>query len=115
MAALELAALLTALALRVANHRRRWHQRWIEYRLGAGRLVDCSVRGNTALRTEPAETAPPRATWVSWLFNAAMWASPVPVGALSGNGFRAIRDALAGAPMTHNDTPGRRSAVTGLG
>jgi hypothetical protein len=33
MATLERAALLTALALGVANHRRRWHQRWIEYRL----------------------------------------------------------------------------------
>jgi hypothetical protein len=33
MATLELRALLTALALGVANHRRRWHQRWIEYRL----------------------------------------------------------------------------------
>jgi hypothetical protein len=32
-ATLELAALLTALALAVANHRRRWHQRWLEYRL----------------------------------------------------------------------------------
>jgi hypothetical protein len=33
MATLELATLLTALALGVANNRRRWHQRWIEYRL----------------------------------------------------------------------------------
>jgi hypothetical protein len=33
MATLELTALLTALALEVANHRRRWHQRWIEYRV----------------------------------------------------------------------------------
>jgi hypothetical protein len=56
------------------------------------------MTGNTAPRTEPAETAPPRAVWVSWLFNAAMWASPVPVGALSGDGLRAIRDALADAP-----------------
>jgi hypothetical protein len=30
IATLELAALLTALALGVANHRGRWHQRWIE-------------------------------------------------------------------------------------
>jgi hypothetical protein len=30
MATVELGALLTALALGVANHRRRWHQRWIE-------------------------------------------------------------------------------------
>jgi hypothetical protein len=35
------------------------------------------MTGSTAPRTEPAETAPPRAAWVSWFFNAAMWASPV--------------------------------------
>jgi hypothetical protein len=51
------------------------------------------MTGNTAPRTEPAETGPPRAAWVSWFFNAAMWASPVPVGALSGAGPRATRDA----------------------
>jgi hypothetical protein len=32
-ATVKLGALLTVLALGVANHRRRWHQRWIEYRL----------------------------------------------------------------------------------
>jgi hypothetical protein len=30
MATVELAVLLTALALGAANHRRRWHQRWIK-------------------------------------------------------------------------------------
>jgi hypothetical protein len=86
---LELAALLTALALGVANHRRRRHQRWIEYRLVEGLwrkrqalarigLVVCSVSGPrddgqycTADRTGGNDSAPRR--WVSWLFTAAMW------------------------------------------
>ena len=114
MAAVELAALAAVLGLVWANHRQRWHQRWIEYRLLAElcrkqqalarvgwSLAAWEVRGmtgDTAPRTQTAETAPPRTAWVSWFFNAAMRASPLPVGALSGDGLRTIREALAEAP-----------------
>jgi len=54
----------------------------------------------------------PCAAWVSWFVNAAMRASPVPVGAVGGDGLRAIRNALADAPY---ETPERRSGVKGLG
>lgn len=80
MAVVELMALLSVFALVAANHRQRWHQRFIEYRLLAElcckqqalarvgwSLAAWEVRrmtGDTSPRTQPA-APPPRAAWVS--------------------------------------------------
>lgn len=74
--ALELAALLSILAIYWLGRRRLWHERWLDYRSLAERLRHLTYLLPLA-RTTPAVHVPahaagvdPRATWVDWYLRA---------------------------------------------
>ncbi|HEX3970699.1 MAG TPA: hypothetical protein VHX19_05225 [Stellaceae bacterium] len=104
-ALIELALLLAIAGLVWANHARRWHPRWIEYRLLAelcrkqqalallGWSLPLSTL-DTLAPSAPAEgtTAAKSPTWVAWLFQAYVRAAPMAAGRYSGEALGAVRD-----------------------
>jgi hypothetical protein len=80
------------LGLVLANQTRRWHERWISYRLLAelcrkqyalapiGRALPGS--DVSQLASEAEDALPPRDVWVAWYFLAALRAAPFPVGSM---------------------------------
>jgi len=86
----EVFALLAIVFVVTAGHARRWHEKWIAYRLLAelcrkqyvlssvGRVLPSSE----AFRAAEASEAP-RDAWIAWWFAALQRAAPLPVGALT--------------------------------
>ncbi len=86
--------LLGILGVVGSNHLRRFHERWISYRLLAElcrkQLVLATLGWSLPhweverlTRDEAGETVePPRETWVAWYFSAACRAAPLPAGQL---------------------------------
>jgi hypothetical protein len=99
--AIEIAALAGIGLLVVANQRRRWHERWISYRLLAElcrkQYALCAIGralpGADVLRltfdSADAELAP-REGWVAWYFMAAMRAAEFPRGDMADAKRRAL-------------------------
>lgn len=90
----EVLALVGITALISANHRRRWHERWISYRLLAELCrkqfalcaVGRSLSGADVLRLTFDSADPklaPREAWVAWYFTAAMRAADFPEGTMA--------------------------------
>lgn len=108
-ALIELALLLAIAGLVWANHARRWHPRWIEYRLLAElcrKQQALALLGwslplwtlDTLAPSTPTEGAPiegasvtKSSTWVAWLFQAYVRAAPTAEGRYSGEALGAIR------------------------
>jgi len=102
---IELALLLAIAGLVGANHARRWHPRWIEYRLLAElcrkqqalALLGWSLPLWTLDTLAPSapsegEAAPAKSpTWVAWLFEAYLRAAPIAAGRFSAETLGAIR------------------------
>ncbi|MGO8738808.1 hypothetical protein [Rhodoblastus sp.] len=93
----EFLAFVAIGALIVANHRHRWHERWISYRLLAELCRKQSMLANlgralpnvdvASLAAESSESddprRPPREAWVAWYFAAAMRGAPPLVGSFA--------------------------------
>jgi hypothetical protein len=104
-ALIELVLLLAIAGLVGANHARRWHPRWIEYRLLAElcrKQQALALLGwslplwtlDTLAPSAPAEDegAPAKSpTWVAWLFEAYLRAAPIAEGRLSAETLAVIR------------------------
>jgi hypothetical protein len=103
-AVIELALLLAIAGLVGANHARRWHPRWIEYRLLAElcrkqqalALLGWSLPLWTLDTLAPSAPAEGEAvakspTWVAWLFEAYVRAAPIAEGRYSAETLGAIR------------------------
>jgi hypothetical protein len=98
---LELVALVAIMALVGVNHRRRWHERWLSYRLLAElcrkQCLLCGVGGALSgpdlvrLTFDSEESAlAPREAWVTWYFRAAMRAASFPKGEMAAAKRRAV-------------------------
>ena len=128
-------SLLAAIALLVlTNERRRWHERWIAYRLIAeicrkqealaslGWSQPSWSGARAPAPSEPSEAAEDGgyASWAGWYVEAVARAMPLPTGTLSGRGLDAVRDKvlhtlLHGQRAYHLGRAGRyRAASRGL-
>ena len=93
VAVLEVVAVMAITALVTLNQSRRWHERWITYRLLAelcrkqyalaalGRSLPGSDVSQLASDADDGGSAP-RDVWVAWYFLAALRAAPFPIGGM---------------------------------
>ena len=114
-AIVELLLLLTIAGLVGANHARRWHPRWIEYRLLAElcrkqqalALLGWSLPLWTLDTLAPSQTSDGNATasksptWVAWLFQAYVRAAPIAQERYSAATLGAIRERVL-ADLVHD-------------
>jgi hypothetical protein len=99
---LELAFLVAILGITFTGRRRRWHERWLDYRLLAEQLRQAGLLAPLG-RTLPAAAHPPahltygdpRGTWVAWHVRALMRSAPLASGVMDASYLGACQDLLA--------------------
>ena len=138
VASMEVASWSGIGALVVMNYVRRWHERWISYRLLAEicrkqcvlsslgwslansdvmRLaLEAGEGGETSSRETSSREFSSRETWVAWYFAAAMRAAPFPTGSFAALKPRALEigRALIAEQRAHHQRRQLRNAMAGM-
>ncbi len=121
--AIEFTALLAILGIVVASELRRWHERWIAYRLLAelcrkqrmlARLGwSLPIAQVAELARDPEQNGPPRDAWVAWYVTAMMRGAAVPHGAIAEHAPRArhIGETVIATQTDYHKRRARRSRI----
>ncbi|HWA80612.1 MAG TPA: hypothetical protein VG848_09925, partial [Acetobacteraceae bacterium] len=119
----ELIALLAIFGIVVASELRRWHERWIAYRLLAelcrkqrmlARLGwPLPIAQVAELARDPEQNGPPRDAWVGWYVTAMMRGAAVPHGAIAEHALRArhIGEIVIATQTDYHKRRARRSRI----